>query len=390
MKQMIMLKLGEIVLKGLNRRVFEDRLMKNVNQAIGRFGRYHLKKAQSIIYVLPEDGFDMEGALEALQKVFGIATIVTAAETEKNMDSIKKTASDYLAETLMGVKTFKCEAKRSDKTFPLRSPQINEEMGEYLLEQFPHLTVNVKNPDVIVYTEIRDFGAYVHAGKLQGAGGMPVGSNGKATILLSGGIDSPVAGYMVAKRGVQLEAVHFYSHPYTSERAKEKVISLAKILAEYAGTFKLHIVHFTQPQLDIYQNCPDEELTIIMRRVMMKIAERIAVDNGSLALVTGESIGQVASQTLESLGVTDESTFLPVIRPVIGMDKEEIVSIARRIGTFETSILPYEDCCTVFVPKHPKTKPKLERIKESEKVLDMEAIIETCVATQEVLVIGKD
>lgn len=379
MNQIILLKLGEIVLKGLNRRSFEKRLMKNVRNSLKHLGDFDMKIAQSTIYITPGDNLDIDKATELLKKIFGIVSVVRAYETDKNLENIKKLITEVFAAELTKSKTFKCAAKRSDKQFPMKSPEICAIIGEYILDNFPHLKVNVENPDIVVNIEIRDYGAYVHTGKMQGAGGMPVGSNGKATLLLSGGIDSPVAGYMTAKRGVELNAVHFYSHPYTSERAKDKVIELAKIISHYTGPFNLHIVHFTKPQLEIYEKCPDDELTVIMRRVMMKITEKIANNTNSIALVTGESIGQVASQTLESLGVTDAATDLPVIRPLIGMDKEEIVTIAHKIGTFETSILPYEDCCTVFVPKHPKTKPRLVDIIESEEALDMNAIIEECV-----------
>ncbi len=387
MKEIILLKLGEIVLKGLNRRRFEEKLMGNIRKSLENCGDFTMKIAQSTIYIFPSDEFKFNEAIEKLKCVFGIVSIVTCGETEKDMEKIKSFACEYLKEALSRVKTFKCEAKRSDKAFPLKSPEICMELGGHLLQQFPHLQVDVKNPDIIVYTEIRDYGAFVHAGKIQGAGGMPVGSNGKACLLLSGGIDSPVAGYMTAKRGVSLEAVHFYSYPYTSERAKDKVIKLARIIAKYTGKFKLYVVPFTEPQLEIYEKCPDEELTVIMRCVMMKIAENLANKHGSLALITGESIGQVASQTLEALAVTDASVLMPVIRPLIGMDKEEIVTISKKIGAFETSILPYEDCCTVFVPKHPKTKPQLEKILQSEQLLDLNKIIEECVNNVEIITI---
>ncbi len=387
MKQIILLKLGEIVLKGLNRRTFEKRLMKNVRSVLRHMGEFDMKIAQSTIYITPGDNLDIDKAVELLKKIFGVASVVRCYETEKKLESIKDIIGQIFENQLLAAKTFKCASKRSDKQFPMKSPEICAIVGEYILEKFPHLSVNVENPDVVIHIEIRDFGAYVHTGKIQGAGGMPVGSNGKATLLLSGGIDSPVAGYMTAKRGVELNAVHFYSHPYTSERAKDKVIELAKIVSQYTGPFNLHIVHFTKPQLEIYEKCPDDELTIIMRRVMMKITEKIAENTNSIALVTGESIGQVASQTLESLGVTDAATSLPVIRPLIGMDKEEIVTLAHKIGTFDTSILPFEDCCTVFVPKHPKTKPKLSDIVKSEQVLDIDSIIEECTNNLETIYI---
>lgn len=387
MNDIILLKLGEIVLKGLNRRSFEERLLKIIRHTISDCGNFNNKIAQSTIYIIPEDGFDYDKSIEKLKKIFGIVSIVLCRQTEKNIDEIKHTCETYLYDLLTKAKTFKCNAKRSDKLFNMKSPEICAQVGEYLLNRFPNLTVDVKNPDVTVNIEIRDFAAYIHSGRIHGAGGMPVGSNGKAMVLLSGGIDSPVSAYMTAKRGVELEAVHFYSHPYTSERAKEKVIKLARIVSQYAGSFKLHIVHFTESQLEIYEKCPDDETTIIMRRVMMKVAERIANQRNCLALVTGESIGQVASQTIQAIAVTDTATQLPVIRPLIGMDKEEIVTLAHKIGSFDTSILPYEDCCTIFVPKHPKTKPRLAQILNSESVLNIEDMIEKCVSNIETVLI---
>ena len=385
MKEVILLKLGEIVLKGLNRSKFEKKLVDNIYNTVTDCGEYKLLNAQSTIYVMPGENFDKDKALEKLKKIFGIVNIVTAAEFEKDIESIKKLSVEYLKDKLDGIKTFKCESRRSDKKFPLKSPEINQEMGGTILSAFPHLKVDVHNPDVIIYTEIRDYAAYVHAGRLKGAGGMPVGSNGRATLLLSGGIDSPVAGYMTAKRGVKIDAVHFSSPPYTSERSKEKVIKLARIISQYTGPFKLYIVNFTIPQLEIYEKCPHEQLTIIMRRIMMKISEKIAIKNKSTALITGESIGQVASQTLESLLVTDDAASIPVIRPLIAMDKDEIVDISRKINTFETSILPFEDCCTVFVPKHPDIKPILSRILKSEENLDIEKIISDSLENIEVI-----
>ncbi len=384
MEKIILLKLGEIVLKGLNRKKFEDRLINNIRGVL-KGEEYTYKNAQSTIYIFPKEKFNFDNAIEKLKKIFGIVSIVIAHELPKDMDKICQEAPILLKDLLKDVKTFKCESKRSDKSFALKSPEINLKLGEVILNAFPDLKVDVHNPEITVVTEIRDFGAYLHTGRIKGAGGMPVGSNGKATLLLSGGIDSPVAGYMTAKRGVAINGVHFYSYPYTSERAKEKVIKLGRIIARYTGPFNLYVVPFTQPQLDIYEKCPEDELTIIMRRVMMKIAEGIAKKHKSLALITGESIGQVASQTLESLAVTDASTDLPVIRPLIAMDKDEIVTISKKIDAFETSILPYEDCCTVFVPKHPKTKPRLDKIIEDEKVLNMEEIIETCIRDCEVI-----
>ncbi len=387
MREILLLKLGEIVLKGLNRRTFEERLMLNVRAALKCAGDFTMQNGQSTLLITPEENFDMGVAVEAAKKVFGVASVVVAMPCEKTFESVCETAVSYLEKELKSAKTFKCEAKRADKKFPMKSPELCAELGGYILDRFPHLSVDVHNPDVTVTAEIRDFAAYVHGGRIKGAGGMPVGSNGKATMLLSGGIDSPVAGYMVAKRGVCLEAVHFFSPPYTSERAKEKVIELAKILAQYTGPIRLHIVPFTEPQLAIYEKCPEDLLTIIMRRIMMMVTEAIAKRNKSAALVTGESIGQVASQTLESLGVTDCATTFPVMRPLIGMDKEEIVEIARKIGTFKTSVLPYEDCCTVFVPKHPKIKPVLSHVLQAESVLDIDSIIKKCLEEKETMLI---
>lgn len=387
MREILLLKLGEIVLKGLNRRTFEERLMLNVRAALKCAGDFTMQKGQSTLLITPEENFDMVVAVEAAKKVFGVASVVVAMPCEKTFESVCETAVSYLEKELKSAKTFKCEAKRADKKFPMKSPELCAELGGYILDRFPHLSVDVHNPDVTVTAEIRDFAAYVHGGRIKGAGGMPVGSNGKATMLLSGGIDSPVAGYMVAKRGVCLEAVHFFSPPYTSERAKEKVIELAKNLAQYTGPIRLHIVPFTEPQLAIYEKCPEDLLTIIMRRIMMMVTEAIAKRNKSAALVTGESIGQVASQTLESLGVTDCATTFPVMRPLIGMDKEEIVEVARKIGTFKTSVLPYEDCCTVFVPKHPKIKPVLSHVLQAESVLDIDSIIKKCLEEKETILI---
>ncbi len=378
-QQIILVKYGEIILKGLNRPAFEDILIKNIAKALAGI-KTKIWKAQATVYIEVADGNEIDSCIDRLSRVFGIVSITRAYVFPKELEAIQKGAVEALAPVLSRCKTFKVEAKRSDKKFPLKSPDICREVGGYIHTAFDNLAVDVKHPDQIVTVEVRDTSAYVYCGeKTKGPGGMPVGSNSRATLLLSGGIDSPVAGYMVAKRGVTIDAVHFFSYPYTSERAKEKVLELAKIVGRYTGGLRVHIVPFTQIQLEIKQKCPSEQMTIIMRRFMMKIAERIARRNQSLALVTGESIGQVASQTVEALCVTNEAVNMPVFRPVIGMDKDEIVEIARKIDTFETSILPYEDCCTVFTPKHPATKPKLDRIKESEELLDCEALIREAV-----------
>ncbi len=385
---LILLKYGEIALKGLNKPLFEAKLVDNIKSRLENIGKFSIKKAQSTIYVEPlEDGIDMELTIESLAQVFGIVNICPVAKCGKDMKSIAKTAIECVNDIRTTEKTFKVEAKREDKTFPLNSPQICREIGGEILSAVEGISVDVHKPDIMVNVEIRQE-AYVYTKKIKGAGGMPIGTNGKATILLSGGIDSPVAGYMIAKRGVALEAVHFHSHPYTSDRAKEKTIDLAKQMSKYCGKIRLHIVPFTKIQLDIIEKCPENYLTVIMRRLMMRIAEKISVREGSAALITGESIGQVASQTMESLVCTDNAVTQPVFRPCIGMDKEEIVTISKKIGTYETSILPYEDCCTIFVPKHPKTKPQLEEIIEAEKALgDIESALNQAIEQEEVLVI---
>lgn len=376
MRQIVLAKCGEVVLKGQNRPIFEAKLVSNIKNVCGELP-VKVEKAQATIYVKPlEDSVDMEDLAERVARVFGITTVCVANCVEKELSAICKLA----AEMMKGKSgTFKAEARRSDKKFPYRSPEICGAVGEAVLEANPSLTVDVREPDTVLMVEVRDFGAYLYADKITGAGGMPLGTSGRATLLLSGGIDSPVAGYMIAKRGVKLNLLHFYSYPYTSERAKEKVIELAQLLARYCGRMNLHIVPFTDIQLAIHEKCPEEQMTVIMRRIMMYIANRVAARTGSGAIVTGESVGQVASQTLEALAVTDDAADLPVLRPVIGMDKEEIVRIARKIDTYETSILPYEDCCTVFTPKHPNTKPVLEKILKSESHLDMERLLDEAV-----------
>lgn len=385
---LILLKYGEIALKGLNRPVFERKLIDNIASAVSKIGKFSIRNSQSTIYLEPlEDGIDMFETIDRLQRIFGIVNICPVMRCEKDMDSIFKTAVECLSDLDLSGKTFKVEAKREDKTFPLNSPQISREVGGAILKAYGDggLKVDVHDPDILVQVEIRK-DAYVFAEKFSGAGGMPVGTGGKATLLLSGGIDSPVAGWMIAKRGVKIEAVYFHSPPYTSERAKEKVVDLAKILSVYAGAIKLHVVPFTDIQLSIIENCPKEYLTIIMRRLMMRIAEKIARQNGSLALITGESVGQVASQTMESLYCTDSAVNMPVFRPCIGMDKEEIVRISKKIDAYETSIQPYEDCCTIFVPKHPKTKPSLgEIVKAEENLGDVEAALDKAIADTEVI-----
>jgi len=379
MKQIILVKYGEIILKGLNRHAFEDLLIKNIRAAL-RPNKADIWRAQATIYVDMADENVIDDAIESLKKVFGIVSIIKAYVLSKDFEKLKEEAKVCLKEELINAKTFKVEAKRADKKYPLTSPEICRELGGHLAESYPNLAVDVKNPEKLVTAEVRETNIYVYCNREKGLGGMPVGSNSKGVLLLSGGIDSPVAGFMCAKRGLGLESVHFFSHPYTSERAKEKVLSLAATLGKYTGGMKVHIVPFTDIQLEIKEKCPQDQLTIIMRRFMMAIAEKVAEKIGAKALVTGESIGQVASQTVEAMYVTNEIVKMPVFRPVIGMDKEEIITIARQIDTFETSTLPYEDCCTVFTPRHPLTKPKLENIEKSEKLVDFDRLVKEAVS----------
>ena len=384
MKEIILIKNGELALKGLNRGNFEDILIKNIRRRLRDLGKIEIKKAQSAIYIEPkEESYDFEEALERVSLIFGIAAFSRACVCEKDMDDILAKSVEYLRPTLEKVKTFKVEAKRSDKKFPLKSPEICRELGGVLLSKYHHLKVDVHNPDVIVNVEIRDFSAYVRGEQIQGAGGLPVGTAGTASILISGGIDSPVAAWTMAKRGLRLNAIHFASPPYTSARAEMKVKTLLSKVARYSGSINLAIVPFTEIQDEIANNCPEDYFTLIMRRMMMRISEKIAASTGSLALITGESLGQVASQTLPALVTTDYVVNTPVLRPLIGMDKEEIITISRKIDAFETSILPYEDCCTVFTPKHPKTRPTLELCEQAEKNLKIEELVEKAIANTE-------
>ncbi len=341
---------------------------------------------QSVIYVEPQDEqADVDGAFEALKKVFGVMTLTRAAACEKDPDVILKKAMEYLDGELRTAKTFKVESKRSDKSFPMTSIELSQYVGGEINEAYPNLTADMHHPDIIVHLEVRDRAAYVHGAPVPGAGGMPVGSNGTAVSLLSGGIDSPVSTYMMAKRGLRIIPVHFFSFPYTSELAKEKVIDLAKILTGWCGRMFVEIVPFTHIQEEIRAKCPEEYFTIIMRRMMMRIADKIAEKNACGALITGESLGQVASQTMEAMLATGDAAALPVLRPLVGMDKEEVVRIARRIGTFDTSILPYEDCCTVFTPRHPCTHPKLDKVLAAEAALDVDALVEEALMGREIV-----
>ncbi|MBQ6998957.1 MAG: tRNA 4-thiouridine(8) synthase ThiI [Clostridia bacterium] len=388
MERVLLVRYGEIILKGLNRPIFEDALVRNIRHRLRNEGEYKIYKSQATIYIEPKEGDEQTDRIhEKLKKIFGIVSIVVAYKTDKSMEGIYNIIPESIGDILKNAKTFKVEAKRSDKKFSLKSPQICEEVGGFILDNYPHLTVDVHNPEVVVHAEIRDDNAFVHTGREKGIGGMPVGTGGKAALLLSGGIDSPVAGYMIGKRGVALEAIHFFSYPYTSDRAKDKVIKLAGIVSEYVGKIKVHVVPFTEIQVQIRDKCPEEYLTLIMRRFMMEISERIARENGCDALITGENLGQVASQTMLALGVTNDAVDMPVFRPLIGLDKNDIVEMAREIGTFDTSILPYEDCCTVFTPKRPATKPRLEKVVKYQQLLDCEKLIEDAVAGVETIIV---
>ncbi|MDR1409854.1 MAG: tRNA 4-thiouridine(8) synthase ThiI [Oscillospiraceae bacterium] len=409
MHEVILIKYGELTLKGLNRRSFEERLVKNLKRRLAPLGSFHYTYAQSTLTVAPVGGVSLGGAgtidngnvpeakpvraaqgderlpadvVRRVGMVFGIAAYCRALCLPKSMDALLDGAGAFLAHDLLAARTFKCEAKRADKTFPLDSPQISAQLGERLLKQFPHLRVDVHNPEVTVTAEVRDRYIFVHGKQIPGAGGLPAGSSGRVLLLISGGIDSPVAGWMMARRGVNVVGVHFASPPYTGPRAEKKVHTLMGKVAEYTGGSYLHTVQLTRVQEAIKQNCPEELGTVLTRRMMMRVAERIAFAERAEALVTGENLGQVASQTLPALASTDSVCTLPVFRPLIGMDKQEIVAIARRIDTFDTSVLPYEDCCTVFTPKHPRTRPNAEIIAKVEEALDIEALVNACVANE--------
>ena len=377
MKEIFLLKLGEIVLKGANKRQFEDKLRQNVRRRMKPFGNFDVYLMQSTVYVEPmDDMVDIEGAWEACHTIFGLVSLCRCRACEKNLDSIFNAIEEYLGDDLDCAASFKVESKRSDKTFLLTSIGISQEIGGRLAEAHPNCRVDVHHPAYTVFVEVRDMAAYVHGPAEPGAGGLPTGVGGRAMCLLSGGIDSPVAAYMIAKRGVEVECVHFFSYPYTSQLAKDKVLELARLVTRYCGRMTVNVVGFTKIQEAIRDNCPEEFFTLIMRRFMMEISQRIAQDDGCGALITGENLGQVASQTMQAMAVTGAVVDIPIFMPLIGMDKEEIVTIARKIGTLETSILPYEDCCTVFTPKHPKTKPTLNQLLHAERKLDREALIQ--------------
>lgn len=387
MKEIVLVKFGEIVLKGLNKKSFEDLLTKNIKRRLKSLGQFKLTSAQSTTYITPlDEDIDLGEVVDRVSKIFGIAALCRACVCEKNFDDICEKSYEYLDDVLSCAKTFKVNAKRSDKAFPMKSPEICMELGAKLLEKFPNLTVDVKNPEVTVTVEIRDENAFVHAEKIKGAGGLPVGSSGKALLLLSGGIDSPVAGWMMAKRGVHIAAVHYVSPPYTSDRAQLKVEQLCQKLTDWCGSIAFFCVPFTELQEAIKDHCPEEYFTIIMRRLMMEIAQRIAAKDKCLALITGESVGQVASQTMAAISCTDAVCRIPVFRPCIGMDKTEIIEISRKIDTFETSTLPYEDCCTVFTPRHPKVRPNLSDIEKAQNSFDFEPLIQKAVENTELKV----
>jgi thiamine biosynthesis protein ThiI len=380
MKDIILLKQGEMVLKGLNKHRFDQRLQANIRYRIRGCGKFKVYSRQSIVYVEPaDDAADVDAAFEALKTVFGIITMTRAAACEKDRDAIAKLAVDYLREAMQSAGSFKVETRRGDKSFPMTSIELSQFVGGELSDAYPDVRVDVHNPELTVNIEIRDYAAFVHGASVPGAGGMPLESNGRAVTMLSGGIDSPVSTWMIARRGVKPIPVHFFSFPYTSEQAKEKVVELTRILTQYCGSMTIEVVPFTHIQEEIRDKCPERYFTLIMRRFMMRISDYIAKSNGCGAIITGENLGQVASQTMEAMAVSQSVTDLPVLQPLVGMDKEDIVRIARKIGTFDTSILPYEDCCTVFTPRHPETRPTVEEVAEAERALDVQGLIDEAV-----------
>lgn len=393
MKEVILCKYGEIILKGTNKKTFEAQLLREVKRRAALVGKYTVRYNQSTVYVEPEDEVAEESLdvmYDQIGKVFGFAGICRAAVCEKTLESILDTAREYLPEKLAGIKTFKCTAKRSDKTFPLSSPELSGEVGAVILESVPGIEVNLGDPEIVVKIEVRETNAYIHAGQERGAGGMPLGSAGRGMLLLSGGIDSPVAGYMMMKRGMTVDCVHFESFPYTSEAAREKVLTLAAKLTEYCGKIKVHVISLTHIQELMRDNCEEDYFTLLLRRFMMRLASKCAEENNCEVLVTGESLGQVASQTMKAMCVTENAADRPVFRPCIGMDKEEIIKISREIKTFDTSILPFDDCCTVFTPKHPRTQPELEKVVREEVKLDVDALVEEAWQTRNTVVLNQE
>ena len=387
MKEVILCKYGEIILKGANKSQFESLLLREVRRRAAHVGKFDVSYAQSTVCITPlTDMEDMEEMFRQAKHVFGFVGITRAAVAEKTVEDICRVAAEYLPPYLAGARKLRVEAKRSDKRFPLKSPELAGEVGGAILSVMPHLKVDLTHPDVTVRVEVRDQYAYIHAGQEKGAGGIPLGSGGRGLLLLSGGIDSPVAGYMMARRGLALDALYFESIPYTSELAREKVFTLAKIMTEYCGKIRMHVISLTKIQEAIRDNCDEDYFTLLLRRFMMRLSCRMAEQCGAPALITGESLGQVASQTMAAICVTENASDRPILRPCIGMDKEEIVRTAREIGTFETSILPYEDCCTVFTPRHPKTQPVLEKVLEQEAKLDYDTLLEEAWLTRNTLV----
>ena len=386
-EQNILVRCGEVALKGMNKPYFERMLVDRIRRNLKAFKGVDIKRQEGLIFIRAEKDLDIDAIIKETAKVFGVASISKAVEAEPELEAIGRASVDYMMNLIeeRGVETFKVEAKRADKNFPVKSPEIGRIIGAKVLIGCKVLKVDVHNPDVLLHVDVRTDRAYIYEGKVNGFGGLPLGTNGKGMVLLSGGIDSPVAAWMMAKRGMMIEAVHFHSYPYTSPRAQEKVEDLARILSTYVGRFKMHVINLLPIQEAIVANCPEEETTILVRRFMMRIAEKVAEKNDCMMLITGENLGQVASQTAESLVVTDASVSKPVMRPLIAMDKIDIMEKAKEIGTYEKSIEPYEDCCTVFLPKHPTTKPRLERILESESKLDCEALIEAAVASAEIV-----
>ena len=376
MTEMILLKQGEMVLKGTNRYTFEDKMRANIARRLRNLGKFKVYTRQSTTYVEPQsEDCDMDRAYEAMKHIFGVVGLSRAKACEKTKEAMLETARSYLGDRLSAAKTFKVESKRADKTFPMTSIALSQWVGGELDDLYPNLTVDVHRPELTVHLEVRDYAAFVHADPEPGAGGLPVGTSGRALSMLSGGIDSPVASWMMAKRGVALEMIHFYSYPYTSPEAKQKVLDLARLLTPWTGRLTVHVVPFTHIQEELRRSCPEDYFTLLMRRFMMRIAEGVAHRTGCHAIITGESLGQVASQTMDAMAVTGAVTALPIFRPLVGMDKEEVVRISRKIGTFETSILPYEDCCTVFTPRHPRTRPRLEDMEAIEAPLDIDTLV---------------
>ena len=378
---------GEVALKGMNKPYFERMLVERIKKLLKKFDGVNVKRHEGLIFVRADKSLDKQAIIKEISKVFGVASISPAVECESTMEAIGEAAVEYMLEAIdeRGIKTFKVEAKRADKNFPVKSPDIGRQIGAAVLKGCKVLKVDVHHPDCLLFVDVRHDRSYIYQDKIAGFGGLPLGTNGKGLSLLSGGIDSPVATWMMAKRGMMIEVVHFHSYPYTSQRAQEKVEDLAALVATYCGRFKMHVINLLPIQEQIVQNCPEEETTILVRRFMMRIAQKIAEQTGCGMLITGENLGQVASQTAESLIVTDSSVTMPVMRPLIAMDKVDIMDKAMEIGTYETSIQPYEDCCTVFLPKHPVTKPKLERILESESRLDCEGLIAAAVEAEEII-----